>query len=355
MKLEIAKEDLGTELFESTRARYLDTLQPLFFPADPTGHDIIRYFSSILRLAGMEDRGWDPYQESGAVLEDLHALGKIEYSSDQLNDRDKTKWRLGLLFYQHAIEMNAPYEVITNLLRFHLDEGYSPNPYYKFLNSKQRKKIKNSGLYPRDKIQVIKKLDERANLGVYDLLSEFVNLELRNTIGHSDFIIHDETFRSRKGYWTDSFEVSLIELDKILTSVKAFVSAFIILDKEAKRYWGQYRGRAIPYDPQYKGIMEVLADKDGMMNGFCVHWPNNAESKYRRTEKGVEAINCSFSPQTENIDLFVGMYARVPGSFSPLVETDKEPQYTSLEGADELPKWDLKAAAAPSGFHSPDG
>ena len=37
-------------------------------------------------------------------------------------------------------------------------------------------------------------------------------------------------------------------------------------------------GDGYGYDPDYKGIMEVLVDAEGLMNGFKVHWPNNSDS-----------------------------------------------------------------------------
>jgi hypothetical protein len=85
--------------------------------------------------------------------------------------------------------------------------------------------------------------------------------------------------------------------------------------------------------------MEVLVDKDGLMNGFKVHWPNSTESTYRRTEAGIDMSNCFLDLPNSTIQLFVGLYARQPGSFSPLVEADAQPIYTKAEGSDAEVRW----------------
>jgi hypothetical protein len=49
--------------------------------------------------------------------------------------------------------------------------------------------------------------------------------------------------------------------------------------------------------------------------------------------------NCSLDLKNATISLFVDLYARNPGQFSPLVECDADPIYTTLEGCDEPPTW----------------
>jgi hypothetical protein len=88
----------------------------------------------------------------------------------------------------------------------------------------------------------------------------------------------------------------------------------------------------------------VLVDGEGLMCGFKVHWPNNSESFYRRTEEGVDMCNCMLDLKNATVDLFVDRYARVPGSFSPLVERDGQPAYTRLEGVIEPPVWPIKVS-----------
>ena len=85
--------------------------------------------------------------------------------------------------------------------------------------------------------------------------------------------------------------------------------------------------------------MEVLIDADDLLCGFKVHWPNNSESVYRRKADGIEMTNCMLDLENSTIQLMVGLYARNPGTFSPLVEATESPAYTPLEGTGKIPAW----------------
>ena len=324
---------------EEIRSRYIPLLAPLFFPDDPKSHDIICYFASLLRIVGMEDKGWDPYLESRSLLDDLYALMQIDLPEDKFPDKELTPWRLGLIFYNHIVEMDAPYEVLTNLLRFRLGKGYSPNPFFDFLTKAQKKRFKKTGLFPTQKIDIIKQLSTEAGLRTGEIFDEFFRGDLRNAISHSDFIFTEEGFRCRNGNWTKAFTITFEELDELITKAKVFIGTFFGLERETRRHWGTYAGKGMPYDPVYKGILEVLVDDEGLMNGFKVHWPNTSESVYRRANDGIEMTNCFLKLKRANIELFVGSYARRPGTFSPLVEIDASPVYTPLEGTDSALTW----------------
>ena len=107
----------------------------------------------------------------------------------------------------------------------------------------------------------------------------------------------------------------------------------------ARQVWGLQKGKAIPYDSHYKGLMEILVDERDLLCGFVVHWPNNSQSMYRRTEQGVDMVNCRVDLKNSTIDLWVDLYARNPGSFSPLVERDASPIYTPLDKSNIRPSW----------------
>jgi len=326
-------------VFEGHRDRFIKILEPLFLPDDPVSNNIICYFASLLRVLGMEDKGWDPHAESRNILNDLNRLMKLELPEDRFPD-DWTKWRLGLLLYSHIVEMDAPYEVIMNLLRFRLKKGYSPNPYFDFLTTKEQKNFSKNGIRTGRKIELIKQLSKEAGLGVGELYDEFYNSRLRNAVQHSDFILTDDDFRSRSGIsGTKAFTLSYDELDKLITKAKAFIAAFFQLDFDARLVWGARKGQAIPYDSHYKGLLEILADDRDMMCGFVVHWPNNSQSMYCRTEAGAEMVNCMVDVEQATIDLWVDLYAQQPGTFSPLVEDGADPVYTPLDNSNARPNW----------------
>ncbi len=322
------------EEVEQTRQRYIDALQPLFLPEDPVSNDIVRYFASLLRIVGMEDKGWDPYIESRGILEDINAILQSEHSEAIFSDKDFTMWRMGLLMYSHIVEMDAPYEVITNLLRFRLGKGYSPNPYYMFFNSKEKKKFKRSGIYPKQKIKIIKELSKETKNPIGDIFDEFYDGNLRNAISHSDYILTDDKFRVRNGTGSvGAFSITLESLNELITKAELFISTFFGLDRTAREIWGDKKCQAIPFDPVYKGLIEILANDEGLLCGFKVHWPNNSESTYRRTQDGIDMTNCMLDMKNSNIEFMVGLYACQPGEFSPLVEADGIPVYTKIEGS----------------------
>jgi hypothetical protein len=194
-------------------------------------------------------------------------------------------------------------------------------------------------LFPKQKIDIIKQLANEANLAIGSIFDEFFRSDLRNSISHSDFILSDDNFRCRGSNGINAFVLSFEELNEVLTKAKVFIGTFFGLEREARRLWGTFAGRGMPYDPHYKGIMEVLIDDEGLMNGFKVHWPNASESVYRRTQNGIDMANCMLDVNNATITLFVDLYALNPGTFSPLVEVDAQPVYTPLEGSNAELKW----------------
>ena len=321
----------------------MEFLRPLFLPDDPVSHDIINYFASLLRVFGMEDRGWDPYSESRATLEDLNSFFKLDLPEEYFPNPETTHWRVGLLLYSHIVEMDAPYEVLANLLRFRVNKGYDSNPFHEFLNTKERKSMGKRGLPTGRKIQIVKNLSVEAGLpNVGAIFDDFYDNHLRNAVGHSDFILTSDGFRCRgNSGGTKGFQISYARLDEKLTAAKAFIAAFFQMEQLARQVWGLRKQKALPYDPHYKGLMEVLVDGDEKMCGFRIHWPNGSDSTYSRTEDGVEMVNCHADPQAATISLLVGLYVQEPGDFSPLVGREAKPIYTKLQGTNVLPEWPI--------------
>jgi len=330
------------QTIEGIRQRYIDGLKPLFLPDDPVSNDIVRYFASLLRIVGMEDHGWDPYLESRAGLEDLNSILKMDLPDECFSNKQLTQWRMGLLLYSHIVEMDAPYEVITNLLRFRMGKGYSPNPFYMFLKTKEKNNTRRAPLSPLRKIKIIRSLASDAKLSIAEIFDDFYDNRLRNAIVHSDYILTAEEFRCRSGTGSvGAFTIPLDTLNMMITKSKIFISSFFYLDIAARKCWGVKKHQSVPYDPQYKGILEVIVDDADLMCGFKIHWPNNSESVYKRTSGGVDMTNCMLDFANANIQFNVGSYARNPGTFSPLVESGGEPIYTKLECTGETPVWNL--------------
>ena len=69
----------------------------------------------------------------------LNSFFKIDLPKDRFPDPIATHWRIGLFLYGHVLEMDAPYAVLANLLRFRLDQGYRPDAFSEFLTDKEKK------------------------------------------------------------------------------------------------------------------------------------------------------------------------------------------------------------------------
>lgn len=203
--------------YKRKREQYIELFRPLFLPADPVSNDIVRYFATLLRVLGTEDHGWDPYEESRAMLEDINGFFSVLLPAEHFNNPERTHWRLGLILYSHIVEMDAPYEVIANLLRFKLGKGYSPNPFFQFLTDPEKKRIHKKGILTVRKIEIIKKLSDESNSGLAGIFDEFYSNKLRNAIAHADFILTEEDFRCRGDIsGMNGFRLSYEELDQNL-------------------------------------------------------------------------------------------------------------------------------------------
>ena len=101
-----------------------------------------------LRISGMQDAGWDPFEESKAAFEDYNALLRVDES--QLSQAGR--WRIGLLMYCQAVEMTAPQEFLANLLRILGGEKYHIRPFGSL--GRTNKKQPSRRLPPRATCQV---------------------------------------------------------------------------------------------------------------------------------------------------------------------------------------------------------
>lgn len=321
------------------RERYLDAMEPLFLPKEPHIPDIVQYVSSLLRAGGVEDSDWDPFVESKGVIFDLFKLMKLDFTEDLFERPEVTTWRLGLLFYSQIIEASAPYDVLINLLRYRLRRGFSLIPFDDFLEKKELRQSKKVGISLAQKIRILSELGDEAELPIRAMFEDFYRRDLRNAIAHGDFIFTDSGVRIRGVVAHRPFTVSFEELDTIINSAKVFFHVFYSLLEQARDAFGRIAERFWGYDPVYKGIFEFLASEDGMLEGFKVHWPNGEDSYYRRAKSGNDCVNCILKPEPPGLEMFVGLYARNPGRFSPLVEAGAEPIYSPIEKSGQRPFW----------------
>jgi hypothetical protein len=348
----------GTLTYAQATEHYGGILAPVFAPA---GVDPFEYACSLLRVGGLEDAGWDALRESREVLDDLRHLTVMELPSQQLEDANATRWRLGLLSYVHMVEMDAPYHVLANLLRVRSGMRYVIDPFGPWLEQKrveqQEKKERKKGkkvrdrwprgqlLFPHQKIDVIRDLAAEAGIAsAGEAFGDFYFSQIRNAIAHSDYVLHGMEFRMLHGSAATEAGaaprpvVPLPGLADIVVSTFGFYFAFFGLHRQALQATAGLRGVCHPFDLQLKGLLEFLVDDESELCGFKVHWPNAHDSVFRRSPDGCEAVNIRID-RDGAVGFFVGERFKDHDPFSRLVQRGSGPHYTPAEGSAEPPEW----------------
>jgi hypothetical protein len=175
-------------------------------------------------------------------------------------------------------------------------------------------------------------------------LKGIYNRTIRNAVYHSDYAVHANSFRLLSDFHYSKKEgvntplITFDELGKITSNAFAFHSALLSLWKRQRKFFVDFRGKILPYDYHYKGVIEFTFDDDSL-NGFRVYWPNGTVSMCARNADGQSfAQNIRFDPDG-SINFFVGVLANRRGSFSPCVEADAGPEYAVVPGTDKRPHW----------------
>jgi len=227
---------------EQETERYRKQLTPLF---TPVGINPFELACALVRVWGLQDEGWDPLEESMEVLDDLIKLTQLDLQPGRFKDPSKTRLRLFLISYAHLTEMDAPYDVLANLLRIRAGLRYVVDPFRDDIVAgltkgttakKPSKRPKPRSLLrrvhlpsPWDKIVVIKQLAIIVGHPLIgELFDEFYLPDLRHSISHAAYILHGNELRMGSGS---------IPIERIMTIIEkalSFYSAFFVLEAEAK-------------------------------------------------------------------------------------------------------------------------
>jgi hypothetical protein len=82
---------------------FAEILNPLFWADDFNRADrMLEFVCALVRAAGLEDTGWDSYQESVTLLEDLKRLWSLDLPKETFPEPDNTRMRLYLISYCHV-------------------------------------------------------------------------------------------------------------------------------------------------------------------------------------------------------------------------------------------------------------
>jgi hypothetical protein len=332
---------------------YADILNPLFWHKDFSFvHRLFEWVCTLLRVTGLKDTGWDSYTESIALLEDFAQLQLIDLPSDKFPHPSNTRARLALISYSHLIEMDGPYELLTNLLRVRLGMKYHVHPlaHLNRIEGGKNKPKRVIAASPSKKIEYIQELAKQAEMPeVGAALKAIYDGVIRNAVFHSDYAIHNNSMRllsSSRFSKKENMKTRIVtfdELAEVTNDAFAFHSALFQLWKRQLTLVTTFRGKILPYDDHYKGVLEFTYTGDSL-DGFRVYWPNGMVGSMTRDSDGRSSGQNTEFRSDGSLDFFVGLYASNPGSFSPLVEEGASPNYAEVPGTNKRPHWpdDLK-------------
>jgi hypothetical protein len=252
---------------------------------------------ALLRVTGLQDTGWDPFEESIEAFEDYNWL--LEKATSERTE--KSKWRVGLLMYCQLIEMTAPHELLGNFFRILSGEKYHLNPFEHLVRKKKKQLFSSIPPSANFKFRELNKRAKDVNeMRLFEYINTFFNTNVRNAFFHSDYIITEENFR-----WTESGiaqQIGLEHLNIIISNCFAFYGAFFWCYK----YWLKELSRTPKFHkwPQYE-VLEILSTADKGVYGFSVHFSNGNKATYSRTSEGTECTNIRFE-KDGSLNFFVG-------------------------------------------------
>lgn len=286
---------MGNEpIRELTEQELLDFFSDLFWKAFRAAP--FEVLCAVLRVSGVQDADWDPFEESKEAFEDYNSLLRL----DEEHVSALGRWRIGLLMYCQAIEMTAPQEFLANLLRAIAGEKYHIKPFGSLGRTNKKKPF--SWIPPSAPVKY-RELKRLANVAgeptIVEYIEQFLSEDVRNAFSHSDYIITGEHFR-----WTESGLAQQMTLETVNTlaqnafkffSVLLWLHNTVLADLKNMRRFHKW--------PNYE-VLELLSDDNGLY-GFSVHFSNGSKATYSRTAKGVDCTNVKFESDG-TINFFVG-------------------------------------------------
>jgi hypothetical protein len=275
---------MNNEAIKYNRDEFIKIIHQLFMKAFEVNQ--FDALCSLLRVGGMADANWDPFEESRTAFDDYNWA--IEKARKERHPNSAI--RFALLMYCQAIEMTAPHEIMANMLGCIQGSKYVVNPFEKYI--KRRKKVLFSDIPPSAKVKFrhIKDLCEKAkNMDLPKAIDTFFDEGIRNAFSHSDYILTGSNFRTREGGLAKQRPIE--ELIEKLDRCFDFYGAFIYLH----RRWLKELNRTKTYHkwPNYL-ILEILKDDEIGVYGFNVHFSNGSKATYTRRLSGSEQVNIGF-------------------------------------------------------------
>jgi len=252
---------------------------------------------TLLRVDGMQDPGWDPFEETKEALKDFNWYLKVE--DEALSP--KSHWRMGLLMYCQAVEMSAGHSTLANLLRILLGQKYHLNPLCSLGRADKKRMFK---FYPPSATVKWRKLRDMAVEANRDelvrLLDAIYNNDVRNAFSHSDYVLTETHFRFTEGGLF--IQVPLEQVGNLISNAFSFFGTFL----GARNHWLEVMGQMPRYHkwPRHE-VLELVVDENKKLSGFRVHFSNGSAARFSRTPEGLDCTNIMIQGDG-TIKFFVG-------------------------------------------------
>jgi len=280
----------------AAREKYARLLDSLFSAASST--DGFETICTLLRVGGLADANWDPFEESRVAFDDYNWILEKAHAERGLT----AARRVRLLMYCQAVEMSAPQEILANLLRGITHKGYAIDPFGDLWRAKKKGSFFWIPPSAKQKYNRIRELASAANQSdITAAVDALFDERVRNAFSHSDYIITETQFRFAEGGRAQGIPVE--RLDQLVDECFAFFGAFLNCHKR----WLHHLAKIKRFHrmPQYE-VLELLSSEDEGLYGFHMHFSNGSRATYTRRKSGTDATNITFE-RDGGINFMVGL------------------------------------------------
>jgi hypothetical protein len=217
--------------------RYLNSLDSAFWKAKRKNE--FQFILCLLRVRGIEDAGWDPFETTLKVIPDMLKI------HSQISSNFEAARHIELWTYGHILEASEPYELLANLIDV-VNGGT-------FIF----RRFPPKGNRPQSPGEKIQKLTNMANdAGISDTvipLIEIWNRNLRNSIFHADYALFGGEVRTIR----PSINYTHEEIMKLINRTLAYHQALAGL---FHMYIESYNeSKEIKADPRFSHDPEEMA------------------------------------------------------------------------------------------------
>jgi len=190
--------------------RYMTAMDPAFARARDRSE--FEFLLCLLRVRGVQDAGWDPYETT------LRAVPAICAAHEQVTDYEAQR-HLDLWVYGHILEASEPYEILANLLAVARGDRFKL----------ERFPVRRGGrpLSPETKIRILAKA--AAAEGVPQIvtpLTESWDRTLRNAVFHADYSLHGADLRTLRPMRKYTHDETMLLINRALAYHNALAALY---------------------------------------------------------------------------------------------------------------------------------